>query len=127
MAAELARLGWVPDAAWSSDSERTRETWKRMAEAWDEDVPVTFDESLYLAGLGDIQGAALAWPESAGTVLVLGHNPGWEEAASRLGGVDLVMTTANAALLEGSGTTWSDALERPWTLHALLRPKDLGQ
>ena len=31
IAKELVRLGWSPDALYSIDSERTKETWKRMS------------------------------------------------------------------------------------------------
>ena len=31
IAKELIRLGWIPDKLFSSDSERTRETWKRIS------------------------------------------------------------------------------------------------
>ena len=35
IAARLAELGWVPERVISSDSERTRQTWARMEEAFD--------------------------------------------------------------------------------------------
>lgn len=125
VARELEQLGWVPDFVSSSDSQRTRETWAGMAPSLGEDIEVRFSHGLYHAGLGDLQGEAASWPESATTILTLGHNPGWQQALGTLSGQWHEMTTANAALLVGQGSTWADALEKDWDLEALLRPREL--
>jgi phosphohistidine phosphatase len=125
IAARLAELDWIPEQVWSSDSQRTRETWALMAPALGDDVPATFTRRLYHGGLGSLQEASDDWPDDATTLIALGHNPGWEEATSMLSGDYEVMTTANAALLVGDGATWADAMERGWDLEALLRPKEL--
>lgn len=36
----------------------------------------------------------------------MGHNKGWEEAASMFSGDSVVLKTCNAALLEASGKSW---------------------
>jgi phosphohistidine phosphatase len=97
-----------------------------MAEVLGHDTPLRLTDDLYLAGLGQIQENAQHWPEAAETILALGHNPGWEQALGNLSGTWHGMTTANAALLEGQGATWGEALEKTWRLEALLRPKDLS-
>jgi hypothetical protein len=38
----------------------------------------------------------------------MGHNRGWEEAASLLSGVSVELKTANAALLEAPGSSWQE-------------------
>lgn len=126
VARRLAELGWTPDVAWSSDSERTRQTWGLMAPEFEDGPVVTFTSALYHAGLGAIQEVSDGWPDEAATVLVLGHNPGWEDALTMLSGRAEVMTTANAGLLVGEGDTWSDALERGWDLEVLIRPRELA-
>mgnify|MGYP000158871103 CR=1 FL=1 len=123
MAAELARRGWTPDAVVSSSARRTRETWERMADAFDE-VSLTSTGTLYLAGLPEIRHVARDWDDEWETVFVFGHNPGWSAAASALSGTLLEMTTGNCALLVGDGDTWSEALDRDWDLEALLRPRE---
>ncbi|MEL6428260.1 MAG: histidine phosphatase family protein [Planctomycetota bacterium] len=127
IAARLAELGWSPDLIWSSDAVRTRETAERMLPAFDDAPQVTFDPGLYLAGFGAIQEAAERWPGAARTVLVLGHNPGWEQTASLLAGRSIGMTTANAVLFEGAGdeAAWATAIQDAWTLVDVLRPKEL--
>ena len=127
VAARLAELGWTPDAIWSSDAARTRETAELLLGALDSPPVATFDRGLYLGDLDSIRASAVEWDEAWSTVLVLGHNPGWSEAASLLSGAMVGMTTANAALLErdADDTSWADALLEGWRLVDVLRPKEL--
>ncbi len=125
MGRTLASLAWVPDTVWSSDSERTRETWERMEEELGAECDPVFTRELYHAGLGALQTAATDWPSGAETVLVLGHNPGWESTVSNLTGIPVTMTTGNAALLVGEGATWAEAMSNGWRLDRLIRPREL--
>jgi phosphohistidine phosphatase len=126
MGQELAARGWVPNLIASSDSQRTRETWAAMrSELGADSAEVLWSYDLYLAGLGDIQEHSATWGDDMQTVLALGHNPGWSDAASILSGRPVGMTTANCALLVGSGATWLEALSTSWELVALLRPREL--
>lgn len=38
----------------------------------------------------------------------MGHNKGWEEAASMLSGSPIRLQTCNAALLEARGKSWNE-------------------
>jgi phosphohistidine phosphatase SixA len=126
VAQELAELGWSPQVVLSSDSQRTRETWDLMSPSLAPRT-VSFLPQLYLAGIEQVRAACVGLADDVGTVLVLGHNPGWEDAARWLSGEEVRMTTANAALLEHEGDSWSSALGEPgsWSLRRLLRPKEL--
>jgi len=126
MAHALAERDWIPDLVVSSNSQRTVETWERMSARFDRPPALKFTPTLYLAGLGALQEVLLATPDSVETALALGHNPGWERAASVLAGRDIRMTTANAVLLELRGKSWAEAVSQPAKrLHAVLRPKEL--
>ena len=74
-----------------------------------------------------MQDEAGAIPEDVGTALLLGHNPGWEEALAVLIEERHALTTGNAALLEIEAPSWQDAIERAgeWMLHGIVRPKEL--
>jgi phosphohistidine phosphatase len=126
VAEQLIELEWEPDAVWSSDSRRTRETWDLMSERFAEAPEAHFTRELYLADLDAICDLAVEWSAHLHTVLVLGHNPGWEHAVAELSGEAEAMTTANAALLVGHGEDWAEALDGEWRLEAIVRPKDLG-
>ena len=61
-------------------------------------------------------------------VMCIGHNKGWEEAASELSGESVALETANAAVLEargGADVAWADALSAAgaaWDLRGVLTP-----
>ena len=38
----------------------------------------------------------------------MGHNRGWEEAASMFSGISIELKTCNAALLEATGKSWEE-------------------
>ena len=115
----------MPELVVSSDSQRTRETWARMEGIFREEIAVEFTREFYGAGTGEIAESSLEWPDAVSTVMVLGHNPGWEYAVATLSGVHTTMTTANAALLVGEGDDWHQAMNGNWSLSDLLRPKEL--
>ena len=77
------------------------------------------------AALAELIAEAGGWSPNAGCVLVLGHNPGWEDALESLTDSSELMTTGNAALLVGEGERWDQALRGRWTLEALIRPREL--
>lgn len=125
--AALADLGAWPDAVISSDAVRTRQTWTLMADQGPREPRVHITPNLYLAGLRELQLEATRWPEDWRTVMALGHNPGWEDAAALLSGQWQEMTTANAVVLErDDAASWPDAMGRGWTLKAWLRPRELS-
>ncbi|MCB9595871.1 MAG: histidine phosphatase family protein [Sandaracinaceae bacterium] len=125
--AELAERGWVPDHVSSSDSERTRETFARMRDALGFEGDPDFRHDLYHAGIEAVRGVVGALPDSTRVVLVLGHNPGWEEALAWLTGRDEEMKTGSCALLRVDADTWSDAMDRAaaWQLEALIHPREI--
>ena len=83
------------------------------------------DKRLYHAGLSALITSSERWPDHWQTVLALGHNPGWQGALTALSGVDVEVTTGNAALLSADAGSWSQALQGRWTLDAFLQPRTL--
>lgn len=125
VAQRLTQLGWVPDLVLSSDSQRTQQTYEAMATGFEREVPVEFHRSIYHGDLEAILHEAPGVPDDVNTLMVLGHNPGWEEVVQRLSDEIVTMKTANAALLEGQGDTWSDALAGRWSLVDIVRAREL--
>lgn len=127
VAAHLVGLGWVPERVLSSDSQRTRETLQLMLEVLEPEPEVEFRRELYLAGPHEVAQALAELPDALETVMVLGHNHGWEEVVTWLSGEVETLTTANAALLSHESETWPEALEGAgeWRLHEVVRPKEL--
>lgn len=129
VAERLAELGWVPQVVWSSDATRTRETWSLVRPALSDppDLPAeVFTRDLYLAAPAQIRATIAALPVGADTAMLIGHNPGWEDAVHELTGVRARMTTCNAALLSTEAGSWADAAQRnDWVLEQVVRPKEL--
>jgi len=127
VATALVDANWLPDLILSSDAQRTRETYDGMAVSFPRELPVEFLSSFYHAGLSAILDESPGVPDEIETLMVLGHNPGWQEVVARLSGHDVTMKTANAALLEGRGTSWHEALRAfgGWELVELISPKEL--
>ncbi|SLN18217.1 Histidine phosphatase superfamily (branch 1) [Roseivivax jejudonensis] len=78
LGAWLRDSGMLPDQVLCSTSRRTRETLERL----DIDAPVRFEDRLYHAApeavLDALRGA------EGSRVLIIGHNPGFQETAARL-------------------------------------------
>jgi len=122
----LAKLGWKPELVLSSDATRATETWQRMSDAFEE-TEVRYLPSFYMAGPEAVRQAAADVPATVSTLLVLGHNPGWEGLLESLAGKQKRLTTANAALLHVEAESWPEALSKAgdWRLKKVIRPKDL--
>lgn len=127
MAQAIEARGWLPEVVLSSDSQRTKETYLLMLEAWSRQPPVDYQPEFYHGGIEEIQVALSALSDDCQTAMVLGHNPGWEHACAWLVGHHQSMTTANAALMQINARNWREAagLGGDWTLVELLRPKEL--
>ena len=126
VAQKIADLGWTPDRVISSDSCRTRETWDRMQPTFGDVDKVVFTRTLYHAGIDEVRDALSRVKKKVKTVMVIGHNPGWEEVVHALTSADHRMTTCNAAMLSTKAESWAEALARHnWKLEHFLRPKEM--
>ena len=128
IANKLKELDWIPNLVLGSDSVRTQETWMRMEVSFFRCPPVRYFSELYHGDLTDLQHIIPTYvPNDIQCLLLLGHNPGWEEALCQLSGEYTRMTTANAALLRSSEVEWSKAILSlgQWECERILRPKEL--
>ncbi|XP_022845213.1 uncharacterized protein At3g52155, chloroplastic [Olea europaea var. sylvestris] len=132
---KLQQLGWIPELILSSDARRTRETLKIMQEQvlGFLEAKVHFISSFYSIAAMDgqtaehLQQAICKYSkDDILTVMCMGHNRGWEEAASVLSGASIELKTCNAALLEAAGKSWEEAFSAAgfggWKLQAVVKP-----
>ncbi|MCO4743235.1 MAG: histidine phosphatase family protein [Proteobacteria bacterium] len=125
----LEGLGWVPDLILSSDSLRTRMTVQGVLEGLSvAPPPAQFTRHLYHAGVDDVRRELPTVDAALETVLLVGHNPGWESMVAWLSGRHVIMKTSDFALLEGGGSTWGDAVAEPhaWKLMQFLKGRDIA-
>jgi phosphohistidine phosphatase len=122
------RIG-TPDAIVSSDAHRARQTAEIAAEAIGFETAITLENAIYSADLADLIKVVQSLPEGASTVLIVGHNPGFEELTIALTGVDsggVRLPTAGLAHVALSVDSWSDAGPGSGLLAAVYTPKGLG-
>lgn len=79
----LRKMDAVPDRVLCSPSTRTRETVESLMDKLKASPPVAFEDSIYEASSDGLM-QLLRAQEGADRILLVGHNPGLEEFASRL-------------------------------------------
>ncbi len=125
VAERLVELAWVPQYVLSSDSQRTRETCSLLIQSWEEGIGTEYLESFYLAGVASLEHELPRVSDEVDILLVVVHNPGWEEVIRRLSSEVVTMKTATAALLDGECEVWDNAFRTPWSLTDVIYPRDL--
>ncbi|KAL0012027.1 hypothetical protein SO802_007135 [Lithocarpus litseifolius] len=135
VAHKLQQLGWIPELILSSNALRTRETLKIMQGQVRgfQEAEVHFFSSFYSIAAMDGQTAdhiqqviCKYTGDEILTVMCMGHNRGWEEAASMFTGASVELKTCNAALLEATGKSWEEAFALAglggWKLQGIVKP-----
>lgn len=88
MGAALVALGaaFEPGSVLCSTALRVRETWDGLRPWLPEAREAKFDETLYLAGPGQMLAALQSLPNDVDAALLIGHEPGLSQLTSRLAG-----------------------------------------
>ena len=127
MAHLLLKKGLIPEVVIVSSAKRTQQTWMQMNTVFrSNEVTMSMETQpdFYLSGLGIIQQTVSRY-ENHDTLMLIGHNHGWSEAASRLSGRPILLKTAHIAVLEHVSTSWSEAIQDlSWKLVDYATPKD---
>ncbi|CAK7323391.1 unnamed protein product [Dovyalis caffra] len=137
---KLQQLGWMPQLILSSDALRTKETLRMMQQQVPDflDAEVHFISSFYSIAAMDgqtadhLQQAICNYSrDDILTVMCMGHNRGWEEAASMFSGASIELKSCNAALLQAAGKSWEEAFASAglggWKLQGIVKPRPLVQ
>jgi phosphohistidine phosphatase len=129
MGRAIAKVGAVPDLVVSSPAARAKETAEAAARAMKFAGAVRFERALYDAP-GEAWVAALkALPATAGSVLMVAHSPGIDEAAALLCGASpgsFDIPTGAVIALEHAAERWRDVEAGGASLRWFLRPKLVG-
>jgi phosphohistidine phosphatase len=129
MAQYLAKLEPSPGLVLCSTSLRTRETLDAILPALQNEPELLFEEALYLASASRLLERLQRLPDEAGSVLLIGHNPGLHQLAASLasepGALADSFPTAGLAVLRISGR-WSALRPGRATLLAFTTPKALS-
>jgi len=130
---EMQAQGLTFDLILASPARRVIETLEEVASSYGRLDP-HYDERLYLAPAQTLLEIARASPDSAESLLLVGHNPGLEELAlllTRAGAgtlrdeVEEKFPTATIAEIELPAERWSGIAEGSGRIARFIRPRDL--
>jgi phosphohistidine phosphatase len=116
----LAQHSLRPDTALVSTALRTRQTWQLVAAEFEQPPPTTFEARLYDATAQNILAVVKELPGNVPSVLVVGHNPGLQEAASLLMASGDI--SARQSLMEKFPTAALAVIDFPVDSWAGIRP-----
>ena len=105
-----------------SPATRAKETWELLGHELAASPTVRYDDAIYAASTGDLLAVVNALPSIVRTVLLVGHNPGFEGLVSLLTGRMVELKTAGIAVLSGPGD-WADITPGWATLEAADAPR----
>ncbi len=134
MGSYLKKERLEPDLAIVSSARRTQETWERVQPILGE-IAMRPDGRIYEAPVGRLLEVVREVEPEIGTLLVIGHNPGFEELAKLLigeGDMDSILRlgqkypTAGLAVIDFELASWGDVGKKAGRLERFVTPKSLG-
>jgi phosphohistidine phosphatase len=114
-----------PDLVLSSPAERARQTTQLVIEAAGLKTELRYDERIYEASVARLMGVVSELDDEAGMVMLVGHNPGFEELLEVLTGEAHKMPTAALACLELNIEKWNKVRAGAGRLEWLVKSKEL--
>ncbi|MGC4250283.1 MAG: histidine phosphatase family protein [Sphingobium sp.] len=119
----------------ASPAVRVVQTLETFFSGYGEALDAHWDRRIYLASAATLMDVVRDLPDDAGTALMSGHNPGFEELILELvpddgaspirDDVEVKFPTASLAVLDLPIDRWADARENIATLVSFTRPRDL--
>lgn len=114
-----------PDLILSSPAVRAKETTRSICKAAGLTTIVRYEEGIYEASARRLLEIVSKVEETANTVVLVGHNPGFEELLTALTSEERDLPTASLACIELSVEKWSQARAGVGHLRWLITPKEL--
>lgn len=131
MGRELRRLSLAADHIIASPAARVMETLALITDGYGARMPVDYREELYLASPETLRGFVTRADDVHDRLLIVGHNPGLQQLALRLGAAGPAHDSILAKYPTGALTEialpvdhWSEAA-MPGRIVRFLRPRDL--
>jgi phosphohistidine phosphatase len=106
MGREMRARGLAPDLVVTSPAKRARSTAKRVARVLE--TPISPADALYDGGVEGCLQVIASLPEEAQCVLIIGHNPTFEELIHLLTGRWITLKTATLVALELPINHWAE-------------------
>ena len=110
-----------------SPAARTRETAEIVLKHSNLNVDVNFVQRIYEASLRDLLQVVSEIPDDKEVVMMIGHNPGFEELVAYLSGEHRRMPTCTLAKIKLDAGSWKDIKAGEGTLASFITPKELAE
>ncbi len=126
--------GVAPDLVLCSSAVRATQTLDGVRDGLPPEARVEIEVGLYAAGAGSLLARLQRLPEEVGSVMLVGHNPGFEDLAAELSGggdpdaraaLEAKYPTGGVATLAFEGV-WPELRPEGATLEAFVVPRRLG-
>jgi phosphohistidine phosphatase len=125
MGEALKQQGRLPDFILCSPAVRAKETMQLFTKAAKLECEIEFEQNIYEASSAELIKIVRNLADEHACVLLVGHNPGFENLLSRLIGADRQMPTAALACIEFQIDAWQDVEDGNGKLLWFLIPKML--
>jgi phosphohistidine phosphatase len=130
MGEHIATLGDPPQAIVTSTAVRARQTAQVVAAVTGFADRVTVEPRIYAADVETLLDVVRRLPETVDRVVLVGHNPGFEELTAALAGKDedeIRLPTAGMAHLTFDIGRWAEVQEGGGELHEITTPRMLAE
>lgn len=110
-----------------SPAVRTRETAEIVLKHAGFNLEARFDERIYEASLGDLLQVISNIGDDHRKLILIGHNPGFEDLLAHLTGEGRRMPTGALAKIKFEGASWQEIKGNDGTLEWFITPKELEE
>ncbi|HUJ47889.1 MAG TPA: histidine phosphatase family protein [Rhizomicrobium sp.] len=134
----MQHRGYLPDLILCSTSARTRQTLELAAAEFGSDIETQFADAIYDARASELLRLIQAQPDTKPRLLLVGHNPGFEDLAgalvdeaedskakARIEKMEEKFPTSALAVIDFVVDRWRDVKPESGRLVDFIRPKDL--
>jgi phosphohistidine phosphatase len=123
----LAADNFKPDLVLCSPAVRTRETVELVLKKAGVDIEPRYEQRIYEASVRDLREVVSEIPDDKQVVMMIGHNPGFEELLSFLTGELRRMPTCALATIELESGSWKDVRASESRLKSFITPHELPE
>jgi phosphohistidine phosphatase len=116
-----------PDLVICSPAKRTRETIALVIEAAGIEPLLRYDERIYEASVAQLVEIISQIEDDKTEVMLVGHNPGFENLLERFTGEAVRMPTATLARIALNAEKWSEAAMMRGQLELFVKAKELAK
>lgn len=120
----MASRELVPELLVSSPARRAAHTAELVRESSGANIELKFDDRIYEASPYGLMQVIADLPDTFSTVMLVGHNPGFEGMIRLLTSEDESMPTAALAVIDIDTEKWADVAPKTGSLMEVVRPRE---